>query len=338
MANSIANVALGIAASIELSIIAKATVVLALALLGTQLVRRAKASVRHALLASTFGVLLSLPLAAILMPPLAIEIPMSQRDVSETTAPARSGTELESAEAVSNMTPLSDVRVRRSVSALMLFRTAWAIGVALVLLYLSTALWRVRSTRRESIPWVDGQSLLRQLAEEAGIRRPVDVLLHEQIVAPMTCGLFRPAIVLPADAEAWSGADLQHALIHELEHVRRADWPVQLFARIVCGVYWFHPLAWTAWRRLSLEAERACDDAVLRCADRTAYAEQLLLLARRLLRADSRTVLSMANRSDLSARVEAVLDVDQARGRALPGERLFRPLLRHLSQRRQHPR
>ena len=91
---------------------------------------------------------------------------------------------------------------------------------------------------------------------------------------------------------------------------------MQLAARAVCACYWFHPLAWAAWRGLCLEAERACDDAVVKAADRTDYADQLVLLARRLSSAQPRAMLGMANRSDLSARVTALLDEGQRRGRA----------------------
>src|SRR6202023_3733311 len=108
------------------------------------------------------------------------------------------------------------------------------------------------------------------------------ILLHDDIVVPMTCGVLRPAIVLPTDAEEWSDADLRHAIVHELEHVRRADWPVHILARFVSAMYWFHPLVWIAWRRLCLDSERACDDAVLLGAEQTAYAEQLVRLARRM--------------------------------------------------------
>jgi bla regulator protein BlaR1 len=72
---------------------------------------------------------------------------------------------------------------------------------------------------------------------------------------------------------------------------------------------------WIAWRRLSLEAERSCDDAVLRSSEPTAYADQLVRLARRLSAAKS-PVLAMANRAHLAARVGAVLDGRQRRGRA----------------------
>jgi TonB family protein len=70
-----------------------------------------------------------------------------------------------------------------------------------------------------------------------------------------------------------------------------------------------------AWRRLELEAERSCDDAVLRQSEATAYADQLVGLAERFS-AGHRSLLAMANRSDLAARVSAVLDGKQTRGRA----------------------
>jgi Zn-dependent protease with chaperone function len=71
-------------------------------------------------------------------------------------------------------------------------------------------------------------------------------------------------------------------IVHELAHVRRGDWVSQCFARAICALYWFHPLVWVAWRQLQLEAERACDDAVLACAEATDYANQLVGLAKRL--------------------------------------------------------
>src|SRR6185436_10412415 len=90
----------------------------------------------------------------------------------------------------------------------------------------------------------------------------------------------------------------------------------QCLARVVAACYWFHPVVWIAWRRLILEAERACDDAVLRGTDATDYADQLVVLAQRLSATSSQPQLAMANRGDLAARVVAVLDGAQKRGRA----------------------
>ena len=105
------------------------------------------------------------------------------------------------------------------------------------------------------------------------------------------------------------------ALVHELEHVRRGDWAVHLAARVAGTVFWFHPLVWIAFRRMCLEAERACDDAVLLRAESTGYASQLVQLARRMTKLRLHPTVGMASRSDLAARVSAILDTAQARGR-----------------------
>jgi hypothetical protein len=181
---------------------------------------------------------------------------------------------------------------------------------------LGGSLWRLRRIRAAGIPWISGQATALALAPAAGVRRPVTVLLHEAVAAPVTCGFGQPAIVLPPDAREWSESDLRRAFIHELEHVRRGDWAMQLVARAMCGAYWFHPLVWIAWRRLRLESERACDDAVVSDVERTDYAEQLVMLAERLSRGRIQPVLAMASRSDLSVRVTALLDRTQLRGRA----------------------
>jgi uncharacterized protein (TIGR03435 family) len=87
-------------------------------------------------------------------------------------------------------------------------------------------------------------------------------------------------------------------------------------------VYWFHPLAWIANRQLCVNAERACDDAVLREGHALGYADQLVTLAERSLAQTRRPLLAMANRGDLTTRVHAVLNTRQQRGPAGPWARI----------------
>jgi bla regulator protein blaR1 len=157
---------------------------------------------------------------------------------------------------------------------------------------------------------------LPSLAHGAGVGTSVDVVVHEALSAPITCGVVRPFILLPPDAHEWPPSALSRALVHELEHVKRRDWAVQTLARIVCAVYWFHPLVWFAYRQLCLQAEHACDDAVVLRSEDTSYADQLVTLARRMAARPAVAVLGMAQRSDLAARVSAVLDASRSRGRA----------------------
>ena len=197
-----------------------------------------------------------------------------------------------------------------------LLPTVWLTGVICCLVPVALGLWQIRRVRRHGLPWPDAQTMTNELARRAGLRRPIEVMVHEAIVGPMTCGVVRPAIVFPPDARTWCDADVRRALTHELEHVRRRDWVTLCLARAICAVYWFHPLVWIANRQLWVNAERACDDAVLRESHAFGYADQLVTLAERSLAQTRRPLLAMANRGDLSTRVHAVLNTHQQRGPA----------------------
>jgi uncharacterized protein (TIGR03435 family) len=191
----------------------------------------------------------------------------------------------------------------------------WLIGVTLFLVPVVVGFWQMRRLRDSALPWTDGQALVQTLASALGVHRRIDALLHDAVTGPMTCGVLRPSIILPGSAREWDEASLRCALRHELEHVARWDFLTQCLSRMVCAAYWFHPLVWAAWRRLRLEAERACDDAVVRQDDARDYASLLVSMAQREPADTRRPLLAMAGRDDLAARVAAVLDHDQTRGR-----------------------
>src|SRR5262249_40443351 len=128
----------------------------------------------------------------------------------------------------------------------------WIAGTVFFLLRMIFGLQQVRALRQFGLPWRDGQLIVNQLALDAGIHRRVEVLLHESLPMPVTCGFVRPAIVLPPYTQAWEAEELSRAVVHELEHVRRFDWASHCLARIACSVYWFHPLVWVAWRQFEL--------------------------------------------------------------------------------------
>jgi bla regulator protein BlaR1 len=298
------------------ALLAEVTAVTLLALAGARLTRRSRASVRHVVLAAAFAVLLALPVAALVAPVIAIPIAVpAARGVvlANTDSIVVDASAFATADAAANTAPAS---FPSRPSMLTVVVGAWAAGAALCLLPVLAGLWQLRSIRRSALPWRRGQTIVDPLALEAGIRRRVVMLLHESVSGPMTCGAIVPALVLPVEAQQWTEADLHRAIVHELEHVRRRDWAIHCLARTVCALYWFHPLVWIGWRQLVLEAERACDDAVLGRAEATAYADQLVGLAERLSGGRHQPLLAMANRADLAARVGAVLDGRQARGRA----------------------
>ena len=191
---------------------------------------------------------------------------------------------------------------------------AWGVGAFVCLVPVLLTPWRLRQLRGGVRRWNHGDALARTL-ESALIARRVPVFLHDEDTAPLTCGIARPAILLPAAAEDWSDADIQQALVHELEHVRRGDWPVYVATRVVCALYWFHPLAWLIAGRLRIEAELACDVCVIDAGtEAREYAGHLLEIAYSLGGGRAPAVaIAMARPSHLEGRLLAVLDPDRPR-------------------------
>jgi bla regulator protein blaR1 len=303
-----------IANSPELMVLLKTSVVIAAGLLIVWAYRSARASIRHLCLTCAFAVMLLVPVIALMAPSLRFEIAEPKMEITATQlvqGPANTFQNTTNRPSLDTSTITPAVFTWRQMIWMI-----WAVGAVLLLTRLAIALLRLRRMRRASIPSLELNQTMRTLATSAGMRRQVEVLLHDDVEVPFTSGFHRPVILLPVDASTWSESELQSVLVHELEHIKRGDWLVQVLVRIVCAFYWFQPLVWIAWRQICLEAERACDDAVVIGNERTAYAEQLVNLAKRLSNTLAPPVLSMANRSDLSRRVSAILDQHQARGKA----------------------
>jgi bla regulator protein BlaR1 len=304
---------------IMMSLVLKTTVMLAIGLLSARVARRCRASLRHALLLAAFAVVAIVPLAMVVLPARSFALPLVASGPGPVTARliARAATagaaDRTSVPPRSVGTPASSIGVMNTLSLEMAIAVLWIAGTLACLAPLALGVARVRRLQRTALPARELQPLLADL-EHARTRTAIAI--HEDVPAPIACGLHRPLIVLPPDAQTWDESALRRALVHELEHIRRRDWATQVFSRSLCALFWFNPLAWIAHRQLTLLAEHACDDAVLESAEDTTYADQLVSLARRLVAQPHAAIVGMAQRSDLSARVTAVLDATRARGRA----------------------
>jgi beta-lactamase regulating signal transducer with metallopeptidase domain len=149
------------------------------------------------------------------------------------------------------------------------------------------------------------------IASQIGLARKVPILKSSRTSMPVTCGVIRPRILLPADSDDWPYERLQVVLLHELAHVKRWDCLTQLLGQTACSLYWFNPLVWIASRQLRIERERACDDQVIDLGTKASdYAGHLLEMARtfRTARCSSLATLAIARRSQLEGRLVAILD------------------------------
>jgi len=298
-----------------LLIIVKVTITLALSLIGVRLAKRSRAALRHFVLTTSFGIAALLLATAVVAPSVRVDVPPVPLVVHDYLPdPVAIAVLGRAGDRFLIVDGPEGIRVEpMTLSQLLL--AVWATGAALFAMPVLVGMFQLARLRRTGVPWPIGQNLVEALAGDVGLRRRITVLCHDQIPAPATSGLRQPTIFFAVDVARWSEADVLRAAVHEVEHVRRWDSCIGAMARLVVACYWFHPLAWIAWRRLMLEAERACDDAVLRRSESTAYVDQLIALAGRLSSRPRHPLLAMANRSDLVQRVSALLDVRQARGR-----------------------
>jgi len=263
-----------------------------------------------------FGALLLFPIATATLPQARLVVPMPAATPTvfrHTSAPTHPAT---STRVVTPALP----HPAASVSLHGWLIGVWLTGAALAALPFGLAVAAARRLRRDGTPWPRGtRALVGQL--ESSPRRGLEIIRVSALRVPCTIGFLRPVIAFPVDAEDWDDENVRRVLIHECEHVRRRDWLIFLAARLACSLYWFHPLAWLALRRLRVETERACDDAVVRSADAPAYAEQLVTLATRLSKAGAAPVLSIAGRSELASRVSSILDSGRRRAPTTRGSR-----------------
>ncbi|MCI0539047.1 MAG: hypothetical protein L0Z50_27890, partial [Verrucomicrobiales bacterium] len=189
----------------------------------------------------------------------------------------------------------------------------WMAGFALLIVRLLAAQWFLHRTAAKGKVVADGRvaTMVRQAQNRLEIRQPVQVLLDSRRTIPMVWGVFRPRLLLPAEAAEWDDGQLRSVVLHELAHIKRHDLVVQWITQVTCALHWFNPLVWFAAWRLHTERERACDDLVLAggvCASE--YATHLLYVATKLSPSNwtQAGVLTMARPSRLEGRLLAVLN------------------------------
>lgn len=159
----------------------------------------------------------------------------------------------------------------------------WLTGLVGMLAYLGLGLFRARRVARRATHLDDHRwnSLLEQAKAQLGTRARVRMLMSPEVCSPLAWGVLHPLIVLPSQAEHWDAERVRLTLIHELVHIKRMDWIVQMLGVLVCAVYWFNPLVWRLTGQLCFERERSCDEQVLMLgAQPSTYAGHLLEIAR----------------------------------------------------------
>lgn len=259
-------------------LLAKATVLLLVALGLRWLLRRSSAAWRASVSVCALLGLLVLPVLQVVTPPVIavpVSIPVSEpvSRLVTRTAPTPSR-----AQAVSTLPFVSPMALATAPLAPLPpppTRFPWErLGLGVLLLGCVFALGRLvvgllglRRLVAASEPAPEGvQAEVATLAQSLQLPRVPEVRVAGEalsLVSPLTFGWWRGVVLLPSTS-LYDPSALKVALLHELIHLRRHDWLVLLLARVTVALWWFHPLVYLLVRPLRADLEAACDDRVLR--------------------------------------------------------------------------
>ncbi len=288
----------------------KVSCIVLVGLAAAALLRQRSAAARHWVLAAAIA-------CAAVTPVLEYAVPSWQLPARVTQIVQRQGTltlytpvEVKSADAAATLAGREHPTLRATIARALTF--VWLAGICAGLAILAIGFARLvrvtsRARRIDRGPWTDLASDQRDF----GIAPPA-ILQSDHPSLCVTWGVRRPVVLLPRGADAWPESRARSVVGHELAHIARRDWPVQIAAELLRAVYWFNPLVWVAATQLRRESEHACDDAVLGLGVQGPdYAGHLLDLARAFKVHGHMHVPApaMARSSSLERRVRAMLNV-----------------------------
>jgi beta-lactamase regulating signal transducer with metallopeptidase domain len=181
----------------------------------------------------------------------------------------------------------------------------WLTGVLLLSVRLLFGLLRAHSIAKknatEAAP--EWQRSARRLAHALKLRRAVQLLESAAVEVPTVIGWLRPVVLLPATSlTGLSTEQMEMILAHELAHIRRNDFFVNLMQAVVETLLFYHPAVWWISNRIRVEREHCCDDVAVSVSGKPlVYARALTRLEE--LRIEDAQAFVSANGGSLIGRI-----------------------------------
>ncbi|NCT75958.1 MAG: M56 family metallopeptidase [Chitinophagaceae bacterium] len=175
----------------------------------------------------------------------------------------------------------------------------------------------VQTIRKYALKKADVQWRLfvQKLSAQMGIRRQVQLWMSDFVKSPVTIGYLRPVILLPmAAVNQLNTTQIEAVLLHELAHIRRFDYLLNLITRIIQTVLYFNPFVKAFVRIIEHEREKSCDELVLQFQyDAHGYASALLAMEKSATVARGQFAVAAAGsrKHELLSRVESLLGINR---------------------------
>jgi beta-lactamase regulating signal transducer with metallopeptidase domain len=185
---------------------------------------------------------------------------------------------------ISSSSPLSWIgRIRIGFESLLPFAVLfWWGGVLIMSIWHLGGWYRLKRLEDKSLGLINKswQTKVSALAARLNIKYPVRILISSSLVSPAVTGWIKPTILFPLTVLSGLPADQIEAIfLHELAHIRRYDFLVNLIQIFVETIGFYHPAVWWINKRIRIEREHCCDDIAAEFLnDKACYATSLLNL------------------------------------------------------------
>lgn len=194
---------------------------------------------------------------------------------------------------------------------------AWLCCASLLWLRLLGGWWMAQRLKTEgvSLPGAAFQNLCGDWAAKLKIRQKIALLESSRISEPLTLGFWKPVILFPAGMLAQlSPAQVEVLLLHELAHIRRHDYLVNLFQLALETCFFYHPLFWLLSREVRTRREYCCDDLVLRHTfNPLLYAKTLTDLQLSLVHTQTQLAMNATGKNHFTERILRIAGITPKR-------------------------
>lgn len=172
--------------------------------------------------------------------------------------------------------------------------------------YRQTQMIRRNGLQRIPANW---RLFIKRIAAQLGIKKEIRLYLSDAVTTPLTVGFFKPIILIPiASINHLSTDQLEAVLLHEMAHIKRYDYLLNIILSVVELTLFFNPFTQLLSKSIRKERENSCDDWVLQFKyNATVYAEALLRIAY-LQTAPAFAMAASGKKNDLLVRIKRMID------------------------------
>jgi|GEM_PF-3052754 len=193
----------------------------------------------------------------------------------------------------------------------------WGIGVLCFVIRFMINLFRINKLQSVENEMIKGEWLtkIRAFKQQLNVQKEVQVFLSKHVKEPITFGHFKPVILLPISLmTGFEPTAIETILLHELAHIKRHDYLINLGQSMVEIILFYHPCIWWLSKEIRAVREHCCDDLVLSMGDnRDAYVKTLTVLQWRKIGAvsNSLSMTASGDDGDFTRRIKRMFGVEE---------------------------